>query len=44
MHPQAIPEVKDIILNSNINKIKRKINAILKSNDRLQREKLIRGL
>jgi phosphotransferase system enzyme I (PtsI) len=44
MHPQAIPEVKDIILNSNINKIKRKINTILKSNDRLQREKLIRGL
>ena len=44
MHPQAIPEVKNIILNSNINKIKRKINAILKSNDRLQREKLIRGL
>ena len=44
MHPQAIPEVKDIILNSNINKIKRKINAILKSNDRLQREKLIRNL
>lgn len=44
MHPQAIPEVKDIILNSNINKIKRKINAILKSKDRLQREKLIRNL
>jgi len=44
MHPQAIPEVKHIILNSNINKIKRKINAILKSNDRLQREKLIRSL
>ena len=44
MHPQAIPEVKDIIVNSNISKIKRKINAILKSNDRLQREKLIRNL
>jgi phosphotransferase system enzyme I (PtsI) len=44
MHPQAIPEVKDIILNANINKIKRKINAILKSNDRVQREKLIRNL
>ena len=44
MHPQAIPEVKDIILNSNVNKIKRKINAILKSDDKLQREKLIRNL
>ena len=44
MHPQAIPEVKDIILNSNISKIKRKVNAILKSNDRFQREKLIRNL
>ena len=44
MHPQAIPEVKNIILDSNINKIKRKINAILKSNDRFQREKLISNL
>ncbi len=44
MHPQAIPEVKDIILNSNINKIKKKVNAILKSNDRLLREKLISNL
>ena len=44
MHPQVIPEVKNIILNSNISKIKRKINAILKSNDRLHREKLIRNL
>ena len=44
MHPQAIPEVKDIILNSNINKIKRKVNAILKTNDRFLREKLISNL
>ena len=44
MHPQAIPEVKDIIVNSNINKIKRKVNAILKSSDRSKREKLIRAL
>ena len=44
MHPQAIPEVKDILLNSNINKIKRKVNAILKSNDRFLREKLISNL
>ena len=44
MHPQVIPEVKNIILKSNISKIKRKINAILKSNDRLHREKLIRNL
>ena len=44
MHPQAIPEVKNIILNSHINKIKRKVNAILKSNNRLQRQKLISNL
>jgi phosphotransferase system enzyme I (PtsI) len=44
MHPQAIPEVKNIILNSHINKIKRKVNAILKSNDRLQRQNLISNL
>ena len=44
MHPQAIPEVKDIILNSNVDKIKRKVNAILKSNDRFEREQLIRNL
>ena len=44
MHPQAIPEVKNIILNSHINKIKRKVNAILRSNDRLQRQKLIDNL
>jgi phosphotransferase system enzyme I (PtsI) len=44
MHPQAIPEVKNIILNSHINKIKRKVNAILRSNNRLQRQKLISDL
>ena len=44
MHPQAIPEVKNIILNSDINKIKRKVNAILKSNNRSQRQKLISNL
>ena len=44
MHPQAIPEVKNIILNSHINKIKRKVNAILKSNNRSQRQKLISNL
>ena len=44
MHPQAIPEVKNIILNSHINKIKRKISTILRSNDRLQRQKLIDNL
>jgi phosphotransferase system enzyme I (PtsI) len=44
MHPQAIPEIKNIILNSRINKIKRKINAILRSNNRLQRQKLITNL
>ncbi|MDC0985105.1 phosphoenolpyruvate--protein phosphotransferase [Gammaproteobacteria bacterium] len=44
MHPQAIPEVKNIILNSHINKIKRKVNAILKSNNRSKRQKLISNL
>jgi phosphotransferase system enzyme I (PtsI) len=44
MHPQAIPEVKNIILNSHTNKIKRKVSAILKSNNRLQRQKLISNL
>ena len=44
MHPQAIPEVKNIILQSNVNKIRRKINAILKCNNRLLRDDLIKDL
>ncbi len=41
MHPQAVPEVKSIILKSDISKIKRKINAVLKCDDISQRKKLI---
>ncbi len=44
MHPQAMPEVKSIILKSDISKIKRKINSILKCNDLSQRKKLIKAL
>ena len=44
MHPQAIPEVKNIILNSNTIKIRKAINKILKCNDRIDRENLIRNL
>ena len=39
-----LEEVKNIILNSHINKIKRRVNAILKSNNRSQRQKLISNL
>ena len=44
MHPQAMPEVKSIIINSDTIKIKRKINAILKCNDTSLRRKLIKSL
>jgi phosphotransferase system enzyme I (PtsI) len=44
MHPQAIPEVKNIILDSNTTKIRKAINKILKCNDRIDRENLIRNL
>ena len=44
MHPQAMPEVKSIIINSDTIKIKRKINAILKCNDASSRKKLIKSL
>ncbi len=44
MHPQAMPEVKSIIINSDTIKIKRKINAILKCNDTSSRKKLIKSL
>ena len=44
MHPQAMPEVKSIIINSDTIKIKRKINAILKCNDTSSRNKLIKSL
>ena len=44
MHPQAMPEVKSIIINSDTIKIKRKINATLKCNDTSNRKKLIKSL
>ncbi len=44
MHPQAIPEVKSIIIESDTVKIKRKINTILKCDDILKRKKLIGSL
>ena len=44
MHPQAMPEVKDIIIKSDISRIKRKISAILKCNDISKRKELIKSL
>jgi len=44
MHPQAMPEVKSIILNSDTLKIKRKISPILKCNNILHRKELIKCL
>tara|TARA_B100000900_G_scaffold278358_1_gene238035 strand:+ start:1 stop:1719 length:1719 start_codon:yes stop_codon:yes gene_type:complete len=44
MHPQAMPEVKSIIIKSDTTKIRRKVNAILKCNDILIRKKLIKSL
>ena len=44
MHPQAMPEVKSIILKSDTTKIKRKINSILKCDDILKRKELIKSL
>jgi len=44
MHPQAIPEVKNIILNSDIGKIRKAINKVLKCDNRIVREGLIRNL
>jgi phosphotransferase system enzyme I (PtsI) len=44
MHPQVIPEVKNIILNSDTKKIKRAIKKVLKCDNRINRESLIRNL
>ncbi len=44
MHPQAIPEVKSIILNSDTKKIRKAVNKILKCGDRIMRENLIKNL
>ena len=44
MHPKVIPEVKSIILNSDTNKIRKAINKVLKCDNRIDRENLIRNL
>ena len=44
MHPQAMLEVKNIVLKSDTSKIKRKISAILKCDDILHRKELIKSL
>ena len=44
MHPQAIPEVKNIILNSDTEMIKKSVNKILKCHNRITRENLINNL
>ena len=44
MHPQAIPEIKNIIMNANIKEIKKKISAILGCNDYLARRQLVEDL
>ena len=44
MHPQAIPEVKSIILNSDTKKIRKAINKVLKCGNRITRENLIKNL
>ena len=44
MHPQAIPEIKNIIMQTDTKKLKTKINAILKCNDHQKRLQLIEFL
>ncbi len=44
MHPQAIPEIKNIIMNANVSEIKRKISTILSCNDYLARSGLVEDL
>ena len=44
MHPQAMPEVKNIIIKSDTSRIRRKISAILKCNDISKRKELIKSL
>ena len=44
MHPQAIPEIKNIIAQTDVTKIKSKVNAILKCNDFHLRSQLIESL
>ncbi len=44
MHPQAIPEVKNIILRSDTEKIAKAIHKVLKCDDKATRESLIKNL
>ena len=44
MHPQAIPEIKSTILESNTETIRKKISAVLKCDDVSRRKKLIQSL
>ena len=44
MHPQAIPEIKNLIMQTDTKALKTKINAILKCNDYQKRLQLIEAL
>ena len=44
MHPQAIPEIKNIIMQTNTKTLKTKVNTILKCNDYQKRLQLIESL
>ena len=44
MHPQAIPEIKSIIMQSNTKILKTKMTAVLKCNDYQKRLQLIESL
>ncbi len=44
MHPQAIPEIKSIIMDANVGLLRRKINSILKCSNYDQRINLIESL
>ena len=44
MHPQAIPEIKSIIMQTNAKKLKTKVNSILKCHNQVKRLELIEAL
>ena len=44
MHPQAIPEIKNIIRLTDIKSLRTKIKAILRCNDLIERNNLIKSL
>ena len=41
MHPSAIPEIKNIIINSNVSKLKKPVNVITKCGAKAKRAELI---